>query len=142
MLGEEEHPVGPQDPRNFSQCLARVVDGAKNQRRNDDIDAGVLEGESLGGCFHNRRLQRRGTSPLLEPCRHMRVGLGQQHLRDPHRVMRQVEPRPGAQLEYSPGRTAQEVLPHSSKTSPLGKDERGVIHAGEYGSPHGLERLR
>jgi hypothetical protein len=57
VLSKEKFAAGAKDSRNLGERLLRVLDCAEHQGGYHGVDAGVIEGKTLGGCFDDGNLQ-------------------------------------------------------------------------------------
>src|SRR5436190_5723961 len=125
VLEEEETPSGTQDTANLAE-RPLLIGTAEHERRDDDVEARVFEGQILGGSLHNLGLLRLLARLGLEPAEHRRFGLGDNERLGPV-VERQVQASAPADLEHPPGCVREQRLAQLTHTALLGLVRESVV---------------
>ena len=109
MLDEEEGSVGLQHAPDLGERLVLIRDRAEDERRNDGVERCVLERQRFRARLHGTE---RSAGFLAAPSRTLQqctAGLRQNELRDGVRVVPDVEPRSGTDLEHAAACVAQQL---------------------------------
>ena len=134
MLEEEELSSLDQDPAGLRERTLRVRDRAEHERRDDRVEAVVVERQVLGRCLHDLGVTGRARlpgDPLAQAAGHVGVGLGQDQFGDGAGVVLEVAARARAELENPARRRRQQLAPHLSQPRALGRGAHPVVEASE-----------
>ena len=125
VLEEEEAPSGTQDATNLAE-RPLLIGAAEHERRDDGVEARVLEGQILGGSLHNLGLLRLLARLGLEPAEHRRFGLGDDE-RVGSAVERQVQAGAPADLEHPPACVREQRFAQLTDSALLGLVREPVV---------------
>jgi hypothetical protein len=75
VLEEKEASSWAEDPAHLAE-RPLLVGAAEHERRNDGVEARILEGQILGGSLHDLGPRRLLAHLVLEPAEHRGFGLG------------------------------------------------------------------
>lgn len=131
MLEKQQSSVGGEHAPDLGQRPGLVAYRAQDERRDDRVEARVLERQTIGWSLHDVRVRPRGGDPTFEPPGHRRLGLSQgQH--DPITgVVAQVQSGAGAELERTSASAEQQPRAHLRQPSLLTASHHAVITGGE-----------
>src|SRR5437899_7481986 len=110
MLEKEQLAAGLEHAVSLLECPRRIVDGAEHERRDDEVEARVLEGEVLGGRAYDAHRQRIARQLALEAACHGFLRLGHDELVDPGTVEGEVRPCAAADLQHSSANGLEQLL--------------------------------
>jgi hypothetical protein len=119
---EKEVPAARlEHPANLSERAVLVFDRAEEERRDHRVERRVLKRETLDG--RGRRLDRPpdALGPLARTAQHAVHAIRQRQLVGARRVVREIEPRAGADLEHT-------TFCRCEQLAPVVDDERLLLN--------------
>src|SRR5207237_8164073 len=120
---------------HLSERPRRVVDRAEDERRDDDVEAGVLERELLGRGTHEPNGPRTTVQLALESAGHRLLRLGHDELLDRVSVQREVGTRAASDLEHTPSGALEQLYPPGTETRLLAAGHERVVPGREAPAP-------
>src|SRR5207253_7852058 len=118
MLDEQQTATGTEYATDLAKGPGLVVDPAEHERRDDGVEAVVLERKVLGGSGQDLDESRLIARLLFQPPQHRLIGLGR-YERPDTLVVCKVRAGAGADLEHVPAGLGEQPVAHLPQTCVL-----------------------